>query len=146
MHELFELRQAVTRLYERCMTEAQTSTGLSRGELDVLLFLANHPAFDTATDVVRVRGLSKSHVSASVDKLARRGLLARRVEAGNRRVVRLSLLPAAEEAVACGRAAQEDFNHRLFRNVSPAEQTNFARILKQLCENAGLGTTDAPAR
>ena len=66
MLELFELRQAVTQLYESCLMEAQTQTGLSRGELDVLLFLANHPEYDTATDVVKIRRLSKSHVSATV--------------------------------------------------------------------------------
>lgn len=138
MHELFELRQAVARLYERCMAEAQARTDLTRGELDVLLFLANHPGYDTATDVVKVRGLSKSHVSATVEKLVRRGMLARRVEDRNRRVVRLSMLPPAAEAVACGREAQALFNRRLFRGISPEDHTVFLRVLQRLCVNAGL--------
>ena len=138
MHELFELRQAVTRLYERCLAQAQQQTGLSRGEMDVLLFLANHPAYDTATDVVKMRGLSKSHVSAMVDKLAQRGMLLRQVEESNRRVVRLSLLPAAAQAVALGREAQEQFNRRLFAGISPSDQSNFERILHAICRNAGL--------
>ena len=112
--------------------------GLSRGEMDVLLFLANHPAYDTATDVVKVRGLSKSHVSAMVDKLAQRGMLLRQVEESNRRVVRLSLLPAAAQAVALGREAQEQFNRRLFAGISPLEQSNFERTLHAICRNAGL--------
>lgn len=145
MFELFELRQAVTQLYESCLMEAQTQTGLSRGELDVLLFLANHPEYDTATDVVKIRRLSKSHVSATVEKLVQRGMLARRVEENNRRVVLLSLQSAAAEAIAQGRKAQENFSRRLFAGISPQEQAEFARVLRHICKNAGLGETGAPA-
>lgn len=119
MLELFELRQAVTQLYESCLMEAQTQTGLSRGELDVLLFLANHPEYDTATDVVKIRRLSKSHVSATVEKLVQRGMLARRVEEKNRRVVRLSLQSAAAEAIAQGRKARKTSGRRSSRESLP---------------------------
>lgn len=143
MIELFELRQTVTRLYENCLMEAQNQTGLSRGELDVLLFLANHPQYDTATDVVRVRRFSKSHVSATVEKLAQRGMLSRRVEENNRRVVRLTLQPAAQDAIAQGRRAQENFSRRLFAGISQEEQAEFARVLSLVCKNAALGESTA---
>lgn len=46
-------------------------------EMHVVLFLANHPAHDTARDVTELRGLAKSQVSAAVDLLAARELLRR---------------------------------------------------------------------
>ena len=33
----------------------------------ILLFLANNPEYDTASEIVRVRQLTKSHVSASIE-------------------------------------------------------------------------------
>ena len=72
-------------------------------------------------------------------------MLARRVEEKNRRVVRLSLQSAAAEAIAQGRKAQKNFSRRLFAGISPQEQAEFARVLRHMCKNAGLGETGAPA-
>lgn len=51
------------RLYTRRFAELLRETGLNQAEMDVLLFLANNPPYDTARDIVRRRGLAKSHVS-----------------------------------------------------------------------------------
>ena len=64
------------RLYTRRFAELLRETGLNQAEMDVLLFLANNPPYDTARDIVRRRGLAKSHVSAAVESLAEKGLLA----------------------------------------------------------------------
>lgn len=71
MHEYLALRQAIKHGYDGCMARAMAATGLNRMELDVLLFLANNPEQDTAAAMVRLRGLSKSHVSAAVEELVR---------------------------------------------------------------------------
>ena len=52
MLELLDLRQALMRAYDHCLTPVQEASGLNRTELDVLLFLANNPAYDTAADMV----------------------------------------------------------------------------------------------
>lgn len=50
-------------------------TGLSMREMNVLLFLANNPQYDTARDVTEFRGLSKSQVSQAVELLVAEGLV-----------------------------------------------------------------------
>ena len=89
MLELLDLRQALMRAYDHCLTPVQEASGLNRTELDVLLFLANNPAYDTAADMVRRRGLSKSHVSTTVERLVQRGLLTRSADQADRRTVHL---------------------------------------------------------
>ena len=44
-------------------------------EVDVMLFLANNPQFDTAAEIVSIRKIAKSHVSLAVSRLTERGYL-----------------------------------------------------------------------
>ena len=68
---------------------------LTRMELDVLLFLANNPDFDTATDIVEKRRLTKSHVSLAVNALVHKGYLSRIFRENNRKTVHLVLCGSA---------------------------------------------------
>ena len=61
------------RLYDQTMDPIAQRWDLTRMELDILLFLANAPAYDTAADIVERRRLTKSHVSVSIHSLIRRG-------------------------------------------------------------------------
>ena len=118
--------------------------GLSQGLLYFLLYVGRHPGC-SAGELASVIGADSGHTTRSVEKLVQRGMLARRVEEKNRRVVRLSLQSAAAEAIAQGRKAQKNFSRRLFAGISPQEQAEFARVLRHICKNAGLGETGAPA-
>ena len=59
-------------------------------ELDILLFLANNPSFDTATDIIEVRYLSKSQVSFSIKLLEQWGYLRKEYLGCNRKTAHLS--------------------------------------------------------
>ena len=52
--------------------------GLPQTAFDILLFLANNPAYKTASDIVDVRRIKANLVSVNVDKLVQEGLLERR--------------------------------------------------------------------
>lgn len=90
------------RLYDQTMEPIAQRWDLTRMELDILLFLANAPAYDTAADIVERRRLTKSHVSVSIHSLVRRGWLERSYLPGNRKSAHLRLLPASAPAVADG--------------------------------------------
>ena len=135
MLELLDLRQALMRAYDHCLAPVQEASGLNRMELDVLLFLANNPAYDTAADMVRRRGLSKSHVSATVERLVQRGLLTRGADPADRRTVHLLPTSAAQEAIAQGRAAQEEIGRWMLRGISAEDQAALSRVLTQMLDN-----------
>lgn len=118
---LWEHQNAVKALYGKYMAAVCQRYGLTRAELDVLLFLANNPHFDTATEIVEVRYLAKSQVSASVTALEKRGFLRREYADGNRKTAHLRLCEAAAEALRDGRAAQEQFMGCLLKDFSDEE-------------------------
>lgn len=72
-----EQQNAVKTLYSEFVSPVCAKYGLTRIELDILLFLANNTRYDTATDIVEVRFLAKSQVSAAIKNLEARGCLRR---------------------------------------------------------------------
>ena len=124
------------RLYDQTMQPVCDRFALTRMELDILLFLANNPAYDTASDLIERRGLAKSHVSVSVQALEKAGYLRRVFHPGNRKTMHLELLDAANPIVERGQAAQEAFFAAVFAGFTPQEQQHlrgdFARIANNI--------------
>ena len=120
------------RLYDQVMEPVCRNYGITRMELDILLFLANNPCYDTAADIIGRRQLTKSHVSSSVRRLEERGLLGRTFRQGNRKTVHLSLLAGSAPIVKEGRNAQKQYFSEIFKGFSKEEIQkiggNFIRI------------------
>lgn len=108
-------------LYERLVAWVEEKHELSSMELAILLFLANNPDRDTATDIVNIRRLSKSHVSTTLRMLEEKGLLRKAYLNGDHRTVHLSLTNQSDEIVADGRMAQSEFYSVLRKGFSEAE-------------------------
>lgn len=131
----FEIMGRARKGYGRLLEPLCRQWDLTRNEVDVLLFLANNPEFDRAADIVQNRGLSKSHVSASVANLEKRGLLAGAPDPDDRRTVRLRLLPAAREITQAGQEAQKRFFRHLHQGVTQEQMEAMMAFARTLGEN-----------
>ncbi len=127
--------QGMRRLYSRMLTPLLERYRLTQLEMDILLFLANNPEHDTARDMVELRHLAKSHVSAGVDSLVRRGLVERFFREGNRKMIHLRLLPAAAEPVAAGREVQRQYGEALLAGFTPEERAVLVGLLDRIGDN-----------
>lgn len=121
--------------YDRALEPACQKWSLTHNELDVLLFLHNNPGLDRAADIVSHRGMAKSHVSLSVTRLGRRGLLSRRADSADRRTVHLELAPSALAIAEEGRQIQQSFFHRIFQGMTPEELAMWQVIIEKVCRN-----------
>ena len=90
-------------------------------EFTVLMFLANNPQYNTATQIVRYRHLAKSHVSISIRSLQERGLILGEHKGGNHRTIHLSVSDKARDIIAAGRVAQGKFCEIVFAGFSKEE-------------------------
>lgn len=135
-HPLLTIRPAMKRRYAREMGPVLDKWQLNSMELDVLLFLGNNPGYDTASDMVQLRQLTKSHVSKAVETLTAKGLLAQERDQANRRRVHLLLLPAAQPILEAGQQAQQRFLDALTRGFSPEDMTAMQRMLETIARNA----------
>ena len=122
-------------LYHKLQSPVLARYQMTQIELDVLLFLANHPGLDTAKDIVEIRRLTKSHVSAAVEGLSRKGYLLRVRRPDNRKLIHLTLLPEAAPVVADGQANQRAFFQTLEQGLSPQERAQLDALLRRVTEN-----------
>lgn len=122
-------------LYDSVTEPVCQKHGLSHTELDILLFFANNPEFDTATDVIKKRKLNKSSVSIAVRTLCDKGYVVSEFLGGNHRSQHLTVQESADAIVADGRAAQEKFLKILAEGFSPEELDDLKRKMDRVTEN-----------
>ena len=117
----WEHQNAFKMLYSKFVSAICQRHGMTRAELDILLFLANNPCYDTAAEIVEIRYLAKTQVSASVKALEQRGMLFREYAHGNRKTVHLKLCEKAMPIVREGQLAQERFLAAILKDFSTCE-------------------------
>ena len=135
-HPLLTIRSALKRCYAHEMAGVLSRWQLTGMELDVLLFLGNNPDCDTASDMVQLRQLTKSHVSKAVEQLTELGLVLQQRDEMNRRRIHLHLAEAAQPILREGRAAQKRFVEVLTRGLSDEDKAAATRILTVMLKNA----------
>ena len=131
-YNYFDTMAKAQKGYARLMEPLCKKWNLTRNELDVLLFLYNNPDYDRAADIVQNRGLSKSHVSLSINNLENRGFLTRREDPADRRTVHLSLTEAALPIAEKGQMSQRQFFSYIHKGVTQEQidlLTYFSEIL-----------------
>ena len=121
--------------YNMILAPVCSKWGITRNELDVLLFLHNNPLYDRATDIVTYRGIAKSHVSMSVANLESRGFLARKLDQEDRRTVHLVLTEQGYEIAGEARKYQTQFFSALYRGVTEEEFALWGRVTEKVCNN-----------
>lgn len=123
------------KLYARMLVPAREASGLTQAELDILLFLANNPEYDTASNIVAMRHLAKSNVSVGIRSLEAKGLLRRRSDGRDLRVDHLELTAAAQEPVELGREGQQRFGALLFQGFSTKDRAELERLMDRIQQN-----------
>lgn len=131
----FTRSRGLRKLYGSLFTPLLARWSVTQLEMDILLFLANNPDFDTARDIVEKRHLAKSHVSAGVDALAGRGLLERRRLPGNRKTIHLRPTEAAAPIIEAGRTVQRRYGELLLTGFSREEREELFRLLERVGRN-----------
>ena len=107
---------------------------LSAIEVDVLLFIANNPMLNTASDIVHYRKIAKSHVSLAVKSLLQKGYVDKYCDESNRKLIHLSILPAAEEIISYGREEQRKFGAILEQGISEDEKEQFKQHMSEFSQ------------
>ncbi len=132
---LWESQNAIKTLYAKCVGDVCVRHGITRMELDILLFLANNPRYDTATDIVEVRYLAKSQVSVSIKLLEDRGFLRKEYAEGNKKTLHLIICEDARTLLEDGRAAQKRFFEILFRGFSAEDAAQMKQFTDRIRDN-----------
>jgi DNA-binding MarR family transcriptional regulator len=109
---------------------------LSPSQFNVLNLLADRPDGLTQSELGRALIVHRSNVTGLVNRLARRGLLARRKAAGDRRAWRVGLTPAGRRLWQEVHPHYRDAAVRVWGRLSARQARELARVLETLSVNA----------
>ncbi len=121
--------------YQRVLSPVSQKFKLTSMEFTILLYLANNPGHDTASEIVKKRHLTKSHVSTSVKSLINKGLLRKEHRENNRRTEHLVLTESCSIIIQEGKAAQKEFFDRLFFGLSKDRLAVLISCFEQMNRN-----------
>lgn len=121
--------------YRQRLEPLATLYGLTQPEVDILLFLHNHPGCRTAQEIVDIRGLSKSNVSTAVEKLRLKGWLTVSPDPANRRSRLLSLCPSRQQEMAALSACQRACMAVPVEGFTPEELAYLQALWRRMDEN-----------
>lgn len=121
--------------YGICRKKISAKFSLSSAETDIIMFLANNPGFDTASDISKIRKIPKSQVSMSVNSLYEKKLLEGFYKENNKKSIHLKLTKKADDIVLYGRKVQRAFAEKLFSGFTDDEKAEFTRLYLKICAN-----------
>lgn len=106
------------KIYKKYFQESVAGYGFSPNEVTVLMFLYNNsPTFDTASDIVRYKGISKGLVAGSVDSLCKRGFLEAERDTRDRRMIHLRLTGKCDDIRKRFEKSQEIFRTSIEKGI-----------------------------
>lgn len=109
---------------------------LTKMELDILLFLANNPKYDSAKDIIERRQLTKSHVSTSIKSLIEKSYILPTYLENNKKTVHLKLDSCANEIIRAGQMAQKNFMAIIFKDFTDEEKQAIINSFEKVSKNA----------
>ena len=121
--------------YEKVMQPLCKKLDMPKTALDVLIFLANNPEFNTAGDVCRYRNIKAALVSFHVEKLVEAGFVERQAVKGDRRKCRLVCTEKAQPVIKEGRELQKKFAQKLIAGFSDDDMAHFRKCLHIVSDN-----------
>lgn len=132
---LIQTGKMIKHLYENRCKVIIDKYHLTKNEIDILLFLANNPSYDTSRDIVEYRAISKSHVCKSVDSLLRKGYLKGEQDQRDRRLIHLKLQPEVMPIVREAQQMQRDFFNTIYRGIPVEELETVKATLRKMARN-----------
>ena len=135
MNHALEFAQKTALAYSAVCKPLCQELNLTQTAFYILMFLANNPAYKTASDIVEVRHIKANLVSVNVERLVGEGYLLRRPVRGDRRKTELVCTGHAQPVIARGRALQEAFFARLLRGTDEQTRQALAAALEHIEQN-----------
>jgi DNA-binding MarR family transcriptional regulator len=127
--------QQFKKLYDRKCNQISKRYGLTRIEIEILLFLENNPSYDTAKSIVELRFYAKSHVSKAIDSLIKSGYVLVKSDEHDRRCIHVKIAPSAEQVVREANDLHHNLIEILYKNISLEEKRIMESVAKKIANN-----------
>lgn len=122
------------KLVEYTFSDIRTKYDLRQIEIEVLLYLFNHPG-SNSSEVYRSLSINKGHVSQAIFNLCNKGFLTSEQDKNDRRYVTFSITDLGRSLIKESTEVREATMRRLFDGISEEDLEAFRRINAKISEN-----------
>lgn len=123
------------KLLEKKSEPIMKKNDLRTVELEILIFLFQKIYGDTAKEIIKMKHMSKAHISKSIDNLKSRGFILLNEDYEDHRIVHMELTQKADEVIKESLAVRDECRNIMFRGISEKEQDLINQILKRVSCN-----------
>ncbi len=121
--------------YDHAIEQCAKKLGISKQEVDVLLFLEYHESCDRACDMVEDRGFSKAYVSKAISRLIEKGLVSVETDKKDRRYQHVILNEESKKIISDMKCIEQEASQKLMEGVSKEELKNFMNVIEKMVSN-----------
>lgn len=125
----------IEKAYRKRCTQAVEEYCFTPNEIVVLLYLSNHPGYDSASDIAHFRSISKGLIARSVETLCEKGYLRTGKDEKDRRLIHLSLTEKSAAVVKRLKACRREFVKELYAGAAPADLEAMDRVTNVMNRN-----------
>lgn len=136
VNNILKYQSLSKKFYRKCFEDLQKKYNLTSLEIDIIMFINNYEQLVTASDIVEIKGFTKSNVSTAIKNLSDKLYIECYYLGKNRRSIYLRLLPKSNDIIEDGLHAEQIFVNTLLDGFSDSEketmQINFSRIINNI--------------
>ena len=121
----------LVRLYQSCDRMCLAERGVGASQSYTLLSLPQEDSLGM-NELSEAMGLANSTTTRIVDQLVRKGLVRRKTDAADRRVVKVALTPKGQDLRHALDKEQQDFFKQAFDEIPKGERPVIVRCLEQI--------------
>ena len=127
--------QSIKKMYDGLYDDLKIKYGLTMNEIMFLLYLDKHQMKNTAREIVEDLMMTKSHISKSVDSLAKDNIIIRVRDEQDRKIIRLYINKTADDLLNDLRNREKLINKNITKGISKEDLETFDMVLKCMQRN-----------
>ena len=127
--------QSIKKMYDSLYEDLKVKYGLTMNEIMFLLYLDKHQMKNTAREIVEDLMVTKSHISKSVDSLARDNIIIRVRDEFDKKIIRLYISESADSLLNELKEREKWIMKNITAGISKEELETFNKVLEMMQKN-----------
>lgn len=134
-YELLSLNTRQSALYNGTKNTICKEFHLSHTSFDIIMFLYNHPKYNTAKEICEIRGIKSGIVSVEVEKLVQCNYITKEIDKLDRRKHILKLTEKVNNITTKGFSMQKAYFSAIHEGIRDEDLEIYNKTLEKILEN-----------
>jgi DNA-binding MarR family transcriptional regulator len=127
--------QIIKKIYDNSYEDLRKKYGLTMNEIMFLLYLDKHQMKNTAREIVEDLMFTKSHISKSIDSLAKENIIIREHDESDKKIIRLFINTTADDIMNDLKHREKLITKTITKGIAKEDMATFERVLKEMHKN-----------